>query len=125
MACVVRVLCCDRRAGRRRQKQRRELLAERAATAEGLSKALRRDALRARPRCGVELMHAAHALKLDLVAQPELSWIAELALLVALPTGWTLVPPPASGGAMRYRNAVSGTATTTHPLEAYAGRFRL
>ena len=53
--------------------------AEAAATAERQTRALRRDALRARPRSGVELMHAARALHVDLIAQPALAFLAELA----------------------------------------------
>ena len=107
------------------QARRREELIALAAVAEARTRGMRRDALRTRPRCGVELMHAARALKVDLIAQPELAFLAELALCLALPAGWVLVPPLAAGSAVRYKNVVSGTTTTTHPLEAFAATFRL
>ena len=108
-----------------RRRVRKEKLAASAASAEAPTKPARRAALRARPRCGVELMHAARALKIDLTAQPELGFLAELALCVALPAGWAQLPPLAAGGAPRYRNLVSGIVTTTHPIEAFAAEFRL
>ena len=70
-------------------------------------------------------MHAARALKADLIAQPELVFLAHIALCFGLPAGWLLVTAPVAGGAPRYRNVVSGITTTTHPIEAYAATFRL
>ena len=70
-------------------------------------------------------MHAARALRVNLVEQPELAFLAELALCVQLPAGWTLVPPPAAGGPLRYRHTISGIMSTTHPLEGFAASFRL
>jgi hypothetical protein len=119
---------------------RREQLASEAAHAEAATRGVRAEALRLRPRCAVELMHAARALRLDLVAQPELAFLAELALCSALPAGWELVPQTggaagiapagavgaASGAApVRYRHVVSGTVHSSHPLEAVATHFRV
>jgi len=70
-------------------------------------------------------MHAARALGIDLIAQPELAFLAELALSLALPAGWVLVPPATRGGPPRYRNSVSGIVTTTHPLVSFAANFRV
>lgn len=102
-----------------------ETIAAERETSERQSRALRRDALRSSPRCGVELMHAARALKIDLVAQPELAFLAEMALCINLPAGWVLVTQTATSGAVAYRNVISGTVTTTHPLEAFAQTFTL
>jgi hypothetical protein len=115
---------------------RREQLAPEAAHAEAATRAVRAEALRMRPRCAVELMHAARALRIDLVAQPELAFLAELALCSSLPAGWELVPPaggaagaaPATGvgaASARYRHVVSGTVHLSHPLEAVAAQFRV
>jgi hypothetical protein len=110
---------------------RREQLASEAAHAEAATRGVRAEALRLRPRCAVELMHAARALRLDLVAQPELAFLAELALCSALPAGWELVAPAGAVGAasgaapVRYRHVVSGTVHSSHPLEAVAAHFRV
>lgn len=104
--------------------KRREALTAAAMDAELETRAVRRDALRARPRCAVELMHAARALQIDLIAQPELAFLAELALCTALPAGWVLAPSATPGGAKRYKNLVSGLTSPTHPLKAYAATFR-
>lgn len=112
------------REEQRRQK-RKEVLSQSIAAAELPTRAVRRAALRSQPRCGVELMHAARALRIDLTLQPELAFLAELALCVALPAGWAPLSSVAANGLPRYRNLVSGTETTTHPLEAYACEFRV
>ena len=104
--------------------ERREKLTAAAIAAELQTRKMRRDALRTRPRCAVELMHAARALRIDLIAQPELAFLSELALTVGLPAGWVIVPPAAPGGAPRYKMVVSGLVSTTHPLEAYASLFK-
>ena len=108
-----------------RKQKRREALKESAKAAAEATKFVRRDALRSKPRCGVELMHAARALQIDLIHQPELSFLSELALCVKLPAGWSIVPPPASGGPQKYRNAVSGVVTASHPIEGFAAGFRV
>ena len=108
-----------------RRQKRKEVLSQSIAAAELPTRAVRRAALRSQPRCGVELMHAARALRIDLTLQPELAFLAELALCVALPAGWAPLSSVAANGLPRYRNLVSGTETTTHPLEAYACEFRV
>ena len=113
------------RRQREAQQERRQAMLAAVAAAEQQTRGLRRDALRMRPRCCVELLHAARALHVDLVARPELAFLAELALCIELPAGWTLLPPHTAGAAPRYRHSVSGVVTDTHPLEAYAATFRM
>jgi len=89
-----------------------------AAAAEKSSRALRWDALRACPRCGVELMHAARALRINLRAQPELAFLAELALCLPLPAGWEPIP-----GTSSYRNTITKVTVASHPLQLCAAAF--
>ena len=103
---------------------RRAEIATEAAAAAAATRVVRREALRVRPRCAVELMHAARALRIDLIAQPELAFLAELALCSALPAGWELVHPTSTGVPVRYKHTISGVVQSMHPLEACAARFR-
>ena len=89
-----------------------------AAAAEQSSRALRWDALRACPRCAVELMHAARALRIDLRARPELAFLAELALCLPLPAGWEPIP-----GSSSYRNIITKVTVASHPLQLCAVAF--
>ena len=100
------------------------------ASTAAATRNLRHEALRAHPRCAVEVMHAASALGIDLVQQPELAFLAELALCSPLPAGWSV--SASAGGAsagntqlLSYRHEVSGVVSMTHPLVAFAQRFRL
>ena len=89
-----------------------------AAAAEQSSRALRWDALRACPRCAVELMHAARTLRIDLRARPELAFLAELALCLPLPAGWEPIP-----GGSSYRNTITKVTVASHPLQLCAVAF--
>ena len=96
-------------------------------------------------------MHAARAVGVDLVARPDLSFLAELVLCLPLPSGWevgyllclptTTLPTLAAlfrirylpsttqviltGGsaAPLYRNTISNLSSSSHPLVAYAETF--
>ena len=65
-------------------------------------------------------MHAARALRVDLRAQPELAFLAELALCLPLPAGWEAVP-----GTRSYRNTITRVTVATHPLKLWAAFFTI
>jgi len=92
-----------------------------AAVAEKQTRQARWLSLRTRPRSCVELMQAAVAVGIDLVARPDLAFIAELVLAIPMPCGWQVADT--GGGEPLYRNVVSNLPSNCHPLCAFACRF--
>ncbi|KAL1524924.1 hypothetical protein AB1Y20_019801 [Prymnesium parvum] len=90
-----------------------------AMKAGQLTTKLRWDALRGFPLCAVDLMHAARALRIDLIKQPELVFMAELALCMELPAGWEF-RSGGKGALGSYRHTVSNVIIPIHPLAEYA-----
>ena len=104
------------------EQERRRRLRQAAEEAAAQTRNARREALRTSPVCAVDLMHAAMALDINLREQPELAFLAELALCVGLPAGWE--PMPAEKGSPTcYRHCVSCVTITKHPLAVYAASF--
>ena len=109
-------------ADRDREEERRAKLKVAAAEADKQTRQARREALRIAPLCAVDLMQAALALEINLSEQPELAFLAELALCTGLPAGWELLPAE-QGSLASYRHSVSSVTTAKHPLVAYAASF--
>ena len=100
---------------------RREARKAAAAEAELRSRPLRWAALRASPLCCVELVYAARALGIDLREQPELVFLAEMALCTPLPAGWEARRD--AGGKTSYRNTITNVTVAEHPMQIYAASF--
>ena len=64
---------------------------------------------------------SARALGLDLTAQPELAFLAEMALCTPLPAGWEAQRD--AGGKTSYRNTITNVTVAKHPLQLYAASF--
>ena len=105
---------------KQREVRRKECKAA-AAEAELRSRPLRWAALRAAPICCVELVYAARALGVDLREQPELAFLAEMALCTPLPAGWEAQRDAA--GKTSYRNTITNVTVAKHPLQLYAASF--
>ena len=69
-------------------------------------------------------MHSARALDINLLEQPHLAFVAELALCIELPAGWELVPGE-KGAPVNYRHVVSNVTTARHPLASYAASLSI
>ena len=74
----------------------------------------------------LEVCYAADLLGIDVVATPNLAWIAEEALALELPLGWEVIVKPGKGKSADdslnpcyYHNALLGLTQWQHPHLTY------